>query len=57
MSQCILQMPLMGGGESILTIRKEFPDARIIVTTYGGDAQDDRAFKAGAYGYLLRACC
>ena len=51
-----LQMPLMGGGEAILAIRKEFPDARIIVlTTYSGDVQADRAFKAGAYGYLLKS--
>ena len=51
-----LQMPLMGGGEAILTIRKEFPEARIIVlTTYSGDAQADRAIKAGVYGYLLKS--
>lgn len=51
-----LQMPIMGGGEAILAIRKEFPDARIIVlTTYSGDAQAGRAFKAGAYGYLLKS--
>jgi DNA-binding NarL/FixJ family response regulator len=51
-----LQMPLMGGGEAIVAIRKEFPNARIIVlTTYSGDAQADRAFKAGAYGYLLKS--
>ena len=51
-----LQMPLMSGGEAILAIRKEFPDARVIVlTTYSGDAQADRAFKAGAYGYLLKS--
>ena len=51
-----LQMPLMGGGEAIFAIRKEFPDARIIVlTTYSGDVQADRAFKAGAYGYLLKS--
>ena len=50
-----LQMPLMGGGEAILAIRKEFPDARIIVLpTYSGDVQADRAFRAGAYGYLLK---
>jgi DNA-binding NarL/FixJ family response regulator len=50
-----LQMPVMNGGEAILAIRKEFPDARIIVlTTYSGDVQADRAFKAGAYGYLLK---
>ena len=51
-----LQMPLMSGSEAIVAIRKEFPDARIIVlTTYSGDAQADRAFKAGAYGYLLKS--
>ena len=33
-----LQMPVMNGTEAILAIRKEFPDARIIVlTTYAGD--------------------
>jgi DNA-binding NarL/FixJ family response regulator len=49
-------MPLMSGGDAIVAIRTEFPDARIIVlTTYGGDAQADRAFKAGAYGYLLKS--
>jgi DNA-binding NarL/FixJ family response regulator len=50
-----LQMPLMNGTEAILAIRKEFPDARIIVlTTYGGDVQAVRAFNAGASGYLLK---
>ena len=51
-----LQMPVMGGGEAILAIRKEFPDARIIVlTSYSGDVQADRAIKAGVYGYLLKS--
>src|SRR5215813_12563480 len=46
-----LQMPLMNGTEAIIAIRNEFPDARIIVlTTYSGDAQAVRAFKAGASG-------
>src|SRR5262245_20828017 len=50
-----LQMPVMNGSDAILAIRKEFPDARIIVlTTYSGDAQAVRAFKAGAAGYLLK---
>jgi len=50
-----LQMPVMNGTEAILAIRKEFPNARIIVlTTYSGDAQAARAFKAGASGYLLK---
>lgn len=51
-----LQMPLMNGTDAILAIRKEFPDARIIVlTTYSGDAQAFRALKAGAFGYLLKS--
>src|SRR5262245_10562478 len=50
-----LQMPLMSGTDAILAICAEFPDARIIVlTTYSGDAQVVRAFKAGASGYLLK---
>lgn len=51
-----LQMPLMNGTDTIVAIRKEFPDARIIVlTTYSGDALADRALKAGASGYLLKS--
>jgi DNA-binding NarL/FixJ family response regulator len=51
-----LQMPVMSGSEAIAAIREDFPDARIIVlTTYSGDAQAERAFKAGAYGYLLKS--
>lgn len=50
-----LQMPAMSGIEAITMICKEFSDARIIVlTTYSGDAQAARAFKAGASGYLLK---
>jgi DNA-binding NarL/FixJ family response regulator len=50
-----LQMPEMGGIDAITSIRKMFPDARIIVlTTYTGDANAARAFKAGASGYLLK---
>jgi len=51
-----LQMPTMNGTEAIAAIRKDFPHARIIVlTTYSGDAQAVRAFKAGAVGYLLKS--
>jgi DNA-binding NarL/FixJ family response regulator len=51
-----LQMPHMNGIEAIRAIRREFPDARIIVlTTYSGDAQAVRAFAAGAFGYLLKS--
>src|SRR5262249_40570759 len=50
-----LQMPEMTGTDSIMAIRDEFPDARIIVlTTYAGDVQALRALQAGARGYLLK---
>jgi DNA-binding NarL/FixJ family response regulator len=50
-----LQMPELGGLDAIITIRDEFPQARIIVlTTYTGDVQVVRALKAGARGYLLK---
>ena len=50
-----LQMPVMSGNEAIQVIRKDFPDARIIVlTTYTGDSRTVDAFKAGASGYLLK---
>lgn len=50
-----LQMPNMNGIDAIIAIRQEFPNARIIVlTTFLGDAQALRAFKAGATGYLLK---
>jgi DNA-binding NarL/FixJ family response regulator len=50
-----LQMPQLGGIDTIVAIRKDFPDARIIVlTTYSGDAQALRALKAGAAGYMLK---
>jgi DNA-binding NarL/FixJ family response regulator len=50
-----VQMPEVNGIDAIVKIREEFPDARIIVlTTYTGDAQAVRAFKAGASGYMLK---
>ncbi len=50
-----LQMPEMSGFDAILAIRNEFPGARIIVlTTYTGDVQAQRAIKAGAQAYLLK---
>jgi DNA-binding NarL/FixJ family response regulator len=51
-----LQMPEMNGTEAIAEIRREFPNARIIVlTTYTGDTQVLGALKAGARAYLLKA--
>jgi DNA-binding NarL/FixJ family response regulator len=50
-----LQMPEMDGLEAIVAIRREYPDARIIVlTTYTGDVQVLRALKAGARAYILK---
>ena len=50
-----LQMPEMNGLDAIISIRGEFPEAKIIVlTTYKGDVQILRALKAGARGYLLK---
>jgi DNA-binding NarL/FixJ family response regulator len=51
-----LQMPELGGIDAIIAIRREFPAARIaVLTTYSGDVQALRAFKAGASGYLLKS--
>lgn len=51
-----LQMPGMGGIDAILAIHRDHPNARVIVlTTYSGDVQAIRAFKAGAMGYLLKS--
>jgi two-component system NarL family response regulator len=50
-----LRMPELGGVEAITAIRKEFPDARLIVlTTYDGDEDIYRSLQAGAQGYLLK---
>ena len=50
-----LQMREMDGLEAIIAIRREFPEARIIVlTTYTGDVQVLRAMNVGARAYLLK---
>ena len=50
-----LQMPEKNGIEALVEIRREFPDARIIVlTTYVGDVQVLRALEMGARAYLLK---
>jgi len=51
-----LQMPGMNGIDALHAIRKEAPKARVVIlTTYSGDVQASRAFKAGAVGYLLKS--
>lgn len=50
-----LRMPVLSGVAAIAQIRREFPDARIIVlTTYDGDEDIYRSLQAGAQGYLLK---
>jgi DNA-binding NarL/FixJ family response regulator len=40
----------------VIAIREEFPDARIIMlTTFEGDVEVQRALQAGARGYLLKS--
>ncbi|MFN3409719.1 MAG: response regulator [Limisphaerales bacterium] len=50
-----LRLPGLGGVEATIAIRKEFPDARIIVlTTFDADEDIYRAIQAGAKSYLLK---
>ena len=50
-----LQMHEMNGLDTTIAIRSEFPNARIVIlTTYSGEIQVLRAFRAGAQGYLLK---
>ena len=51
-----LRLPDLSGIEVIIAIRAENPDARLIVlTTFEGDVEIQRALKAGASGYLLKS--
>jgi DNA-binding NarL/FixJ family response regulator len=50
-----LRIPGLSGIDATIQIRKEFPEARIIVlTTYDGDEDVYRALQAGARSYLLK---
>jgi len=51
-----LRLPDLSGIDVIVSIRAEFPEARIIVlTTFDGDVEIQRALEAGARGYLLKS--
>lgn len=51
-----LRLPDMSGIDVIIAIRNEAPDARIIMlTTFEGDVEIQRALAAGARGYLLKS--
>jgi DNA-binding NarL/FixJ family response regulator len=51
-----VRMPDMGGIDALLAIRAKFTDARVIMlTTFEGDAEIQRALEAGAQGYMLKS--
>lgn len=51
-----LRLPDMSGIDAMIAIRTEFPDARIVMlTTFEGDVEIQRALKAGARGYMLKS--
>lgn len=50
-----LRLPDLSGIDAMIAIRAEFPEARIIIlTTFEGDVEIQRALEAGARGYLLK---
>lgn len=51
-----LRLPDMSGIDALIAIRAEFPEARVIMlTTFEGDVEIQRALKAGARGYMLKS--
>ena len=50
-----LRLPDMTGIDALIAIRSEFPHSRIMMlTTFEGDVDIQRALTAGALGYLLK---
>ncbi|HTA44947.1 MAG TPA: response regulator transcription factor [Bryobacteraceae bacterium] len=50
-----LRLPDLSGIDAMIAIRAEFPEARVIMlTTFEGDIEVQRALQAGARGYLLK---
>ena len=51
-----LRLPGMSGIDAMIAIRAEFPEARIIIlTTFEGDVEIQRALEAGARAYMLKS--
>ena len=51
-----VRMPDMSGIDALIAIRKEYPNARVImVTTSEGTGEIQRALESGARGYLLKS--
>jgi len=50
-----LRLPDLSGIDALMAIRAEFPLARVIMlTTFEGDVEIQRALQAGAQGYMLK---
>jgi DNA-binding NarL/FixJ family response regulator len=50
------RMPDLSGIETLIAIRAEFPDARVIMlTTFEGEEEIRRSREAGARGYMLKS--
>ena len=50
-----LRLPDISGIDAMIAIRNEFSDARIVMlTTFEGDVEIQRALAAGARGYILK---
>ncbi len=50
-----LRLPDLSGIDVMIAIRTEFPEARVVMlTTFEGDVEIQRALQAGARGYLLK---
>jgi len=51
-----IRLPDMSGIDTLIAIRNEFPDARVLMlTTFEGDVEIQRAMQAGARSYLLKS--
>jgi DNA-binding NarL/FixJ family response regulator len=51
-----LRLPDRNGIDAMIAVRAEFPQARVIMlTTFEGDVEIQRALEAGARGYLLKS--
>jgi DNA-binding NarL/FixJ family response regulator len=51
-----LRLPDMSGIDATIAIRREFPEARIIIlTTFESNSESQRALAAGASAYLLKS--
>jgi DNA-binding NarL/FixJ family response regulator len=51
-----LRLPDISGIDAMIAIRSDFPDARIVMlTTFEGDVEIQRALEAGARGYVLKS--